>query len=279
MGLKLPSIGQVLDPAGVVTGDGMYDPTGLNSGEAWYDVLLDPLNLGIYDEGGIFGDETQSPSEQAQADFLRRMIGREGELYPLLQQMLSQSGSAADRAYAAKTGEANRLYPGVQDALTTGNLNPETLSALLAIKQDRLGSIDGSVDSLIKSKIADFGQRGMMSDSTVAGAGREADRAMAPLVNQAEGDYQKSLMTMPGDLSSKQYALGVSHGDIQANAESQKYKNSLNTYLNMWKNAAGLGATAPAQNSQADNTAALGALASVAGSFAPKAKAKEEQSN
>jgi hypothetical protein len=235
------------------------------SGQSGYDPL------GLFSKGGIFGGPQDHPADAAQADFLKRMMGREGELYPILKDLLSKSTGNAQEAYDASVGEANKLYPDTMKGVADFQMAPETLDALNKIKTERFGNIDADVNSLIKSKIAGYAGAGVTSADTAAGTNRNADLAMQPVKSQAEIDYQNSLLTMPGDVAMKKYGLATAQGGLKSAALKDKYQSVLNPYLDMWRTAGGIGSGAPA--TQPNNSAnAIGQIASMIGSFTNQPK-------
>jgi len=221
----------------------------------------------IFGPGGMFGRPIEHPSLQAQADFIRRMIEREGGLYGNIQDLLQGSEGNADLAFDAATGEANRLYPGTMTALSENTMDPATLAALDSIKQDRMGGIDESVNDLVTSKINAYRDRGVTSGTTAAGAGRLASEAADPLRYQADTDYQQARLSMPSEMAMQKYNLGAAQGNYNAEALRRKNQALLNTYLDMWKTTAGLGSTAPPAPTDTDMSEALGQIGKVVGSF------------
>lgn len=206
---------------------GMFDGAGNDIGD-----VLDPG--GFFEEGGILGPQKDPAAVQAQAEFLRRMMGREGELYPELKaqlqnagllndqalqavlsgagpeydqamQSLSQAASLAPEAFQAATGDINREYrssSGEIDAASRRAQNfemaPEALAALDNIRETRLKNIDSDVTNLVGSRVADLAKRGMLSSSTAEGSMGEVGKAIAPAINQTEEDYWSSRLAIPG---------------------------------------------------------------------------------
>jgi hypothetical protein len=237
-----------------------WNGANLSSNGSWADPL------GLFSAGGILGGPQDHPADAAQADFLKRMMGRENTLYPILKDLLSKSTGNADAAYQAQTGEANKMYPDTMAGVADFKMAPETLDALNRIKSERFGNTSEDVNQLIKSKISGYAGRGVTSGDTATGINRNVDTAMQPINNQTNIDYQNSLLTMPGDVAMKKYGLATAQGGLQAAGLKDKYQSVLNPYLDMWKTASGVGASNPATQTN-NSAAALGAIANMVGSF------------
>ena len=204
-----------------------------------------PLGLSLFQPGGYFGPEATKPVDSAKADLILRMLGRESELYPQIQEMLAGLPKGADdEAYGYDTGEISRLYPDIQKQITNYELDPNAQGFLTRLKDERINSMMGDVDKLISSKVAGLAGKGMMSSSTAEGAMGEVGRAVAPAISQANQDYWNARLTLPGQNAAQRYGMATTYGSTMGDAARQRRQSlyqPLSTLSNIWGTTAGAG--------------------------------------
>lgn len=203
----------------------------------------------IFGPGGFLGGAPgDTEAQKMQGELLRRMMGREGELYTPLMEILGSSTANADEAYKLATEGVDQIYPEVQDQITNLSLPPAVLDNLERIRASRLGDVNENADRMISSGMAGLAKNGMQSSTTAAGLGRRVSSALAPEISSIEGDFSKARTSMPMDIAKNKFSLATGNADLMSSATRDKYKQLLNPYLDMWGSSASIGATAPSVN-------------------------------
>jgi hypothetical protein len=196
--------------------------------------------------GSIFGSPSTSSSGTSAVDPFsikntRLNQRRADELYKQLMEQISGIKPAAETAYNQQTGELSKIYPEVMDMITTGTLPEATRANLENLRNERVNSVSKDIENLIGSRMADYAGRGVTSSSTAEGVGAEAGKALAPVVSEANQDYYKSLIEMPGTLAANRYNLASNYGTTMGNATMQKVMATLQPLFNMYGTTSGLG--------------------------------------
>lgn len=171
---------------------------------------FDPISAGILAGGTILSSllsKKKTPANKAaqmQAELIQRMLGREQELYPLIQQIISG-------------------LPGEAEAMGKFELPPEALSFLEKAREEETGGLQGDIDRMIGERIAGLSRRGVTSSSTAEGSMGEVGKWATPQFADIRKRFWQNRLAMPSALA------------------REKLSFKLDPLLNLWKTAAGTG--------------------------------------